>query len=185
MNTETAVVVIVALLVVGAVVAFLWKQQRRTHDLRDRFGPEYDRAIDERGGRSKAEAELRRRERRVERLSIRPLPPDRRARFTEEWNEQQARFVDEPKRAVVEADHLIEDVMKERGYPVSEFEQRAADISVDHPRVVDNYRTAHEIVLRHEHGQANTEDLRRAMICYRDLFRELVEDEMVPAGVRR
>lgn len=185
MNTETAVVVVVALLVVAAVVAFLWKQQRRTQDLRGRFGPEYDRAIDERGGRSRAEAELRRRERRVEKMPIRPLPADRRARFTQEWNEQQARFVDEPRRAVIEADHLIEDVMKERGYPMSDFDQRAADISVDHPHVVDNYRTAHQIALRQEHGDASTEDLRRAMICYRDLFRELVEDEMVPAGVRR
>jgi hypothetical protein len=184
MNTETAVVVIVALLVVGAVVAFLWKQ-RRTHDLRSRFGPEYDRAIDERGGRGHAEAELRRREKRVDRLPIRPWPADRRARYTEEWNEQQARFVDEPRRAVIEADHLIEDVMKERGYPMTDFDQRAADISVDHPQVVNNYRTAHDIAVRQERGDTNTEDLRRAMICYRDLFRELVEDDMVPAGVRR
>lgn len=184
MTTETAVVVIVALLVVGTVVAFLWKQ-RRTHDLRTRFGPEYDHAVHEVGGRSRAEAELRRRERRVERMPIRPLPPDRRARFTAEWNEQQARFVDEPTRAVIEADHLIEEVMKERGYPVTDFDQRAADISVDHPRVVNNYRTAHEITVRHERGEANTEDLRRAMICYRDLFRELVEDDMSPVGARR
>jgi hypothetical protein len=184
MSTETAVVVIVAVLVVAAVVLFLWKQ-RRTQDLRERFGPEYDRAVGERGGRGRAEAELLRRERRVERLPIRPLPPDRRNLFTEQWNEQQARFVDEPKRAVIEADHLIEEVMKERGYPVSTFEQSAADISVDHPHVIDNFRTAHEIALRQERGETNTEDLRRAMICYRDLFRELVEDEMAAVGVRR
>ena len=184
MNTETAIVVIVALLVVSAVLVFMWRQ-RRTQELRDRFGPEYDRAVEDRGNRSRAESELRKREKRVDRLPIRPLQPDQRVQYTRKWNEQQARFVDEPRQAVVEADHLIEEVMRERGYPVTEFDQRAADVSVDHPRVVDNFRTAHEIAVRQERGEANTEDLRRAMICYRDLFRELVEDDMVPAGVRR
>ena len=184
MNTETAIVVVVALLVIGALVMFLWRQ-RRTQDLRQRFGPEYDRALDDRGSRSRAEAELQRRAKRVEHLPIRPLPADQRSRYTQKWNEQQTRFVDEPSQAVIEADHLIEEVMRERGYPMTEFEQRAADVSVDHPRVVDNFRTAHEIAMRQERGEANTEDLRRAMICYRDLFRELVEDDMVPAGVRR
>jgi hypothetical protein len=102
-------------------------------------------------------------------------------RFAQKWNEQQARFVDEPKAAVVEADHLVEEVMKERGYPVGEFEQRAADISVDHPRLVENYRAAHEITLREQRGQASTEDLRAAMIYFRDLFRELL-DEPAPLG---
>ena len=114
-------------------------------------------------------------------LSIRPLPRDVSARYALKWNEQQARFVDEPKAAVVGADHLVEEVMKERGYPVGEFEQQAADVSVDHPRVVENYRAAHEIALRDQRGQATTEDLRSAMIYYRDLFRELL-DESEPMG---
>jgi hypothetical protein len=184
MNTETAIVVVVALLVIGAVVMFMWRQ-RKSQGLRDRFGPEYDRTVGDRGSRSRAEAELHRREKRVDKLPIRPLQADQRVQYTRKWNEQQARFVDEPSQAVVEADHLIEEVMRERGYPVTEFDQRAADVSVDHPRVVDNFRTAHEIAVRQERGEANTEDLRRAMICYRDLFRELVEDEMVPVAVRR
>jgi len=184
MNTETAIVVVVALLVIGAVVMFLWRQ-RRSQDLRERFGPEYDHTVGDRGSRSRAEAELRRRAKRVEKLPIRPLPTDQRIQYTRKWNEQQARFVDEPRQAVIEADHLIEEVMRERGYPVTGFDQQAADVSVDHPRVVDNFRTAHEIAVRQERGEANTEDLRRAMICYRDLFRELVEDDMVPAAVRR
>ncbi len=181
MNQTTAMVLIAGLVVVLA-IAWMYFRQKRSKDLRTHFGPEYDRLMHERGSRGRAEAELARRERRVKRLSIRPLPRDVSTRYVQKWNDQQARFVDEPKEAVVEAHHLVEEVMKERGYPIGEFDQRAADISVDHPRVVEHYRAAHEIAMRDQRGQASTEDLRTAMIHYRDLFRELL-DEPEPLGV--
>jgi hypothetical protein len=181
MNQTTAMVLIVGLVVVLA-VAWMYFRQKRSKDLRTHFGPEYDRLIHEKGSQGRAEAELDKREQRVKTLSIRPLPRDASARYAQMWNAQQTRFVDEPKAAVVEADHLVEEVMKERGYPVGEFDQRAADISVDHPHLVENYRAAHEISLREQRGQASTEDLRAAMIYYRDLFRELL-DEPLPLGV--
>jgi hypothetical protein len=183
MNPTTGIVVIVALLVVLA-IAWMVFRSRRTRELRTHFGPEYDRILHEKGSQTRAESELAQRARRVKRLSIRPLPRDASARYSQMWNAQQARFVDEPKAAVVEADHLVEEVMKERGYPVGEFDQRVADISVDHPRVVENYRAAHDITLREQRGQATTEDLRAAMVYYRDLFRELLEDPE-PLGAHR
>jgi hypothetical protein len=175
MNQTTAMVLISGLVVVLA-IAWMYFRQKRSKGLRTHFGPEYDRLLHEKGSRGGAEAELEHREKRVKELSIRPLPRDVSARYAQKWNDQQARFVDEPKAAVVEADHLVEEVMKERGYPVGEFGQRAADVSVDHPRVVENYRAAHEIALRDQRGQASTEDLRAAMIYYRDLFRELLDE---------
>jgi hypothetical protein len=131
--------------------------------------------VNELGNRTKAERDLERREKRVERLHIRSLPPASRDRFAEAWREDQARFVDDPAGAVVEADRLVGDVMHERGYPVADFDQRVDDISVDHPHLVQNYRAAREIVLRHKRGQASTEDLRRALVHYRALFDELLE----------
>jgi hypothetical protein len=183
MNQTTAMVIIVGLVVVLA-IAWMYFRQKRSKKLRTHFGPEYDRLLQDRGSQRRAEAELGQRERRVKRLSIRPLPRDVSTRYAQLWNDQQARFIDEPKAAVVEADNLVEAVMKERGYPVGEFDQRAADISVDHPRLVENYRAAHEISLRERRGLASTEDLRAAMIYYRDLFRELL-DEPVPVGVTK
>jgi hypothetical protein len=159
-------------------------RRQHTAHLRRHYGPEYDRLVDEKGRRSRAEAELDERSKRVERLTIRPLSPDRRDRYNERWKQQQARFVDEPKAAIEDADHLVEEVMTERGYPVGEFEQRVADISVDHPRVVQNYRAAHDIAMRERTGQATTEDLRRAMLYYRDLFMDLLEDSSVNPGMR-
>jgi len=184
MDSTTLLVLIVALVVMFA-VAWVFLRTRRSKELRTHFGPEYDRVIEEKGSQKRAEAELVQRERRVKNLSIRPLTREVCTRYAEMWNAQQARFVDEPKAAVVEADHLVEEVMKERGYPVGEFDQRAADISVDHPRVVENYRAAHEITLREKSGQANTEDLRAAMVYYRDLFRELLEDSEPLGATRR
>jgi hypothetical protein len=175
MNQSTAMVLIVGLVVVLA-IAWMYFRQKRSKDLRAHFGPEYDRLAHEKGGKGHAEAELDQRTKRVKQFAIRPLPRDVSTRYAQKWNDQQSRFVDEPKAAVVEADHLVEEVMKERGYPVGEFEQRAADLSVDHPRLVENYRAAHEITLREQKGQANTEDLRAAMIYYRDLFRELLDE---------
>jgi hypothetical protein len=168
--------VLVVAILAALLIAWMYLRQRRTVELHRRFGPEYDRVMRETGTRKKAEVELENRAKRVEQLAIRPLPPERRERFSERWHEQQSRFVDEPKAAVEEADHLVEEVMRERGYPVGEFEQRAADISVTHPRVVQNYRAAHDIATRERSGQATTDDLRRAMILYRDLFMDLLDD---------
>ena len=168
------IVALVAIAVIG-IAARLSFRKRRTKKLRSQFGgAEYARAVEEGGTRRQAEAGLKERAERVEGLKIRELGPGDRARFVESWSRIQARFVDGPGGAVTEADQLLGDVMSTRGYPVSDFEQRAADISVDHPLVMENYRTAHEIADRQTRGQANTEDLRQAMIHYRTLFEELV-----------
>ena len=183
-TTELALIIGLAVIVVtGIIVAWVLVRKRRTARLRTQFGgSEYDRAVKEDGGRRHAEAGLNERTARVESLNIRPLAPGDRARFVESWRRVEARFVDGPGGAVTEADQLLGDVMSTRGYPVSDFEQRAADISVDHPLVLENYRTAHEIALRQTKGQANTEDLRQAMIHYRTLFEELVgEPELTRA----
>jgi hypothetical protein len=164
-----------AVIVIVAVGAWLYVRRRRetTAGLRQKFGPEYDRAVLTHG--SKAEAKLVDREKRVEKLNIRDLDSMEHERYSKQWQAVQSRFVDSPKGAVAEADDLVSSVMKARGYPVSDFNQRAADISVDHPRVVENYRSAHEIALRAGKEEATTEDLRTAMIHYRSLFEELVQ----------
>ena len=167
----------VLLLVLIAVVAVLYIRKRRnaTAELRDKFGPEYDRAVLQHGSERKAQAKLEGREKRVEKLNIRDLDPMEHERFLKQWLSTQSRFVDSPKGAVAEADDLVSALMKARGYPMTEFDQRAADISVDHPRVVENYRSAHEIAGRAGKSEATTEELRTAMIHYRSLFEELVE----------
>jgi hypothetical protein len=187
MNSWTAVVVVVAVVLLALfAVAWIVFQRSRSRALRERFGPEYEHMLGERGSRRRAEKELSERKRRVDHMSLRPLPADLRDRYAEAWSREQARFVDEPKAAVSEADHLVEEVMRERGYPVGAFDQQVADVSVDHPSVVENYRAAHAIAQRHERGQASTEDLRMAMVYYRDLFRELLDDRQpLPAGGRR
>jgi len=177
-----AVVVIVAVLIVAGVLA---SRRRRSAHLKDRFGREYDRTVDAEGSRAKAEADLEAREDRVEKLDIRPLEPAERREFLERWTDVQARFVDDPARAVAFADALLGDVMKARGYPVSDFEQRAGDISVDHPVVVEHYHKAHDIAVRHGRGEATTEDLRQAMIHYRALFDNLVGAEAPGASAAR
>ena len=174
-TTQIAIVIAVAVVVVAGIAIYLFFRKRRTKRLRNQFGgAEYTRAVKEGGGRRKAEGVLDERAERVEGLHIRPLTPGDRARFVESWGKVQARFVDSPGGAVSEADQLLGDVMSKRGYPVSDFEQRVADISVDHPLVLENYRAAHQIALRQTQGQASTEDLRQAMIHYRTLFEELV-----------
>lgn len=175
----TAAWIIVAIVVVAALVigGIFWSRQRRSERLKDRFGREYERTVDATGDRSKAEADLAEREKRVEKLDIRPLTADERRDFGKRWDEVQARFVDDPPRAVAFADALLGDVMKARGYPVSDFDQRAGDISVDHPVVVEHYHKAHDIAVRHGRGEASTEDLRQAMIHYRALFDNLVGAE--------
>jgi len=172
---QIAIIVAVIVVVVGGVVAF-YLRQRRTQNLRQHFGPEYDRAVAEGGDRSKAETKLLERTERVKKFNLRPLTPEDKARYTQQWDRVQAHFVDAPAGAVTEADQLIGDIMAIRGYPVGDFDQRAADISVDHPVVTQNYRSAHDIALRQAKGQAGTEDLRRAMIHYRALFEDLVNE---------
>jgi len=168
-----AAIVIVALIAAGV----LLMQRRRSEHLQSRFGPEYERTVDQTGNRRKAEAELADREKRIEKLDIRPLDPATRRGFMERWAETQARFVEDPPRAVMFADALLAEVMKARGYPVQDFEQRATDISVNYPDVVEHYRAAHDIAVRQSRGEASTEDLRQAMIHCRALFEELVHDE--------
>jgi hypothetical protein len=170
-----------AVILIIALVAWFYVRKRRgtTADLRQKFGPEYDRAVLTHGSERKAEAKLADREERVEKLNIRDLDLGERERFSKQWESLQSRFVDSPKGAVAEADDLVSSVMKARGYPLSDFDQRAADISVDHPRVVENYRSAHGIALRVGKDQATTEDLRTAMIHYRSLFEDLVQVPIV------
>jgi hypothetical protein len=177
------ILIVVLAVVVGAAV--LYQQQQRTRQLRARFGPEYERSVREVGSRRRAEAELEQRQERVAHLDIRPLSREDRARFTEAWRSVQARFVDDPGRAIAEADRLVTEVMRVRGYPVADFEQRAADISVDHPRVVEHYRAAIQIARRSANGEADTEDLRQAMVHYRVLFEDLLEAEPAQKGAER
>lgn len=171
----TLTIVVVVILVALGLVALLWR--RRSLKLQEQFGPEYKHAVRQYGDARKAEAELAAREKRVRKLEIRPPTQEDQSRFAEVWRRTQARFVDEPSKAIDEADGLIKEVMQTRGYPVGDFEQRAADISVDHPDVVINYRAGREIAERNKSGQATTEDLRQAMMHYRSLFEELVEIE--------
>jgi FtsZ-interacting cell division protein ZipA len=176
------VYVIVAIVVIALLVAaLLVMRQRRSQQLQEGFGPEYDRTVEERGGDQRAaDAELRERRQRREKFEVRELDPDVRDRYAERWRTAQRRFVDQPGPAVGEADALVIEVMRDRGYPVAdEFEQRAADVSVDHPQVVEHYRAAHGISGRATAGDASTEDLRQAMVHFRALFAELLGYEGV------
>ena len=166
--------ILIAVLVVVAVVAF-FMARRRSEQLRDRFGPEYDRTVREADSRRRAESELADRAKRREALDIRPLSEESRERYANSWRETQEQFVDAPSESIMRADRLVQELMRERGYPVEDFEQRTSDISVDHPHVVEDYRAAHAISLANDHGKASTEDLRQAMVHYRNLFEELLE----------
>ena len=169
------IVVVAALIVLGAVA--MWMQQRRRSQLQERFGSEYDRTVSERDDRRAAEKELADRERKRERLDIVPLSPEAQKKYSASWQEVQGHFVDDPSNAVTEADRLVTDVMRDRGYPIEDFEQRADDISVDHPDVVQNYRAAHAVYVKASdgNGSAGTEDLRQGLVHYRALFNELLE----------
>ena len=175
MQEQLVPILVVALIVVIGVAVWLYTQKKKTEQLRGSFGPEYERAVRETGDRREAEAELEERRERVEKLKIRSLEPREREQFAERWRSAQAQFVDDPAGAITEADRLVGEVMRVRGYPVGDFEQRAADVSVDHPTVVEHYRAAHAIAQRNENGSAETEDLRQAMIHYRALFEDLLE----------
>jgi len=167
-----AILIVLALLVVLALFA---GRRRRSRKLREQFGPEYDRTVAEAGDRKQAESRLQERTARRQRLDVVPLDQADRDRYVEAWRQTQARFVDEPAEATREADRLITAVMRQRGYPIDDFEQRAADISVDHPQVVDDYRAAQAIASANERSEASTEDLRQALVHYRSLFEELLE----------
>jgi len=178
-------VIVLALIGVGAWLLYQRKQSQR---LQKRFGTEYDRTVGELKSRTKAELNLKEREKRAERFDIVPLTPSDAARFVQAWRTLQGGFVDNPKGVVVQADQLVRELMVKRGYPMGDFEHRAADISVDHPEVVHNYRSAQIIAMRDERGEASTEDLRKAVVHYRALFDELLEigaptQEATPAGL--
>ena len=170
------VVAVLAVFLVGAVGWIVYTRQR-SERLKRTFGPEYERVVQSEDSQSRAESELAERYRRRKQLDIRPLPPEVRQRYHVAWLTTQARFVDAPKEAVDEADDLVTQVMRDRGYPMEDFDQRAADVSVDHPAVVDNYRQAHAIWLENRAGRADTEALRRAFVHYRSLFDELLDTE--------
>jgi hypothetical protein len=177
------VLLIVVVVVVAGVAIYFWSQRQRTQRLAERFGPEYQHAVDERDDRRQAEAELEARQKRVEKLEIRRMAPDERDAFARRWEEVQARFVDQPDEAIRDADRLVQQVMEARGYPVGDFEQRASDVSVDHPQVVQYYRSAHGIAQRHADGGVDTEELRVAVVDYRALFDDLLEtDDQAEAG---
>jgi hypothetical protein len=179
-NTTLTALGVVVLLALLALVAWLAQRRHQSYRLQQRFGPEYARTMDNLGSREKAEAELRDRERRVERLSIVTLSPQDAARYAQEWKMLQSRFVDSPRGTLAEADRLVRELMLQRGYPMGDFERRAADISVDHPAVVEHYRAGHAIAMRDERGAGDTEELRKAVVHYRALFDELLEVAVSP-----
>jgi hypothetical protein len=178
MSTWVWIVIVVAAIVVLAAIAWSVSRSKRTSKLRQGFGPEYDRTVDRVGDRSKAEEDLLERERRHDELQLRPLGPGTRQSFIDDWQATQAAFVDDPTVAVEDADRLIQRAMRERGYPVEDFEERAALISVDHPLVVERYRRAHAVADANSQGAASTENLRQAIQDYRALFVEIVEDNV-------
>jgi hypothetical protein len=177
MNTTYIIAVVLVLVIVGLILGSVFARRKRSERLHDQFGPEYDHTVQALGNEKEAQAELDERRKHVETLNIRPLSLSERERYLADWTAVQSKFVDEPGQAVGDADHLIMEVMQLRDYPVSDFEQRAADISVNYPDLVSNYRAAREIALKNEQQQADTEELRQAMIHYRSLFDELLEPD--------
>ena len=175
MDTWLIVMLVLVVVAAAAIYALYEYRKRQSANLRGHFGPEYERAVTEKGDKRGAERDLLARKEHRARLDIRPLGASARRNYQASWSDTQAKFVDSPGQAIREADALIILVMRDRGYPVDDFEQRSADISVDHPVVVENYRAAHAVSMANERGDATTEDLRRAMVHYRQLFEELVE----------
>lgn len=180
---ETAVIALLALLLVASLILWFLYRQRRTAALRDRFGSEeYERTLRKHGARTSAEAALREREERVRSIDVRPLGPADRTRFSNAWNDRKTQFVDDPAMAVLNADRLLGEVMRARGFPVGDFDERYDALTVDHGEVARHYRAGHDLALKQERGEAGTEDLRQAMIHYEALFRELVDYTGVPEG---
>lgn len=176
MNLVALILIILAALVIVLVIGSVITKRRRSAALRDRFGPEYEHRLEERGDKRAVESELRDVSKRRKSLEIRPLNPASRARYGEEWRTVQSRFVDQPDQAVTEADSLVAQVMRERGYPVEDFDDQMDMVAVDHPEVAANYRQAHAISIRNRDRLASTDDLRQALIHYRSLFEELLAE---------
>lgn len=180
MNTTYVIIgAALVLLVLGVILAPIFSRRNRTAKFQSTYGTEYNRTVESAGSDKKAQKELNARKKHVEGLNIRPLSGPERQRYMADWTAVQSKFVDQPGQATVEADRLIMEVMQLRAYPVSDFEQRAADVSVQYPALISNYRAAREIALKNEAHHAGTEDLRQAMIHYRSLFDELLKTEMV------
>jgi hypothetical protein len=173
------VIVAVVVVLVGVLLALAFSRHNRTKRLQNKFGPEYDRAVETQGGKKKAQTELDGRQEHVDGLDIRPLTDVERVRYQADWTAVQSKFVDEPGQADIDADRLIMEVMQLRDYPVSDFDQRAADISINYPDLVSNYRAARDIANKNKEHKADTEELRQAMIYYRSLFEELLKPEAV------
>ena len=183
MNTTYIVIgaIVLILVIVGAVLGPRFARRKRSERFHDQFGTEYDRTVETLGNEKQAQTELEKRRKHVETLDIRPLSNNQRESYQADWTAMQAKFVDQPRQATIEADHLIMEVMQLRAYPISDFEQRAADISVNYPSLVANYRAARETAIRNENHHAGTEDLRQAMINYRSVFDELLKTETIVA----
>jgi hypothetical protein len=185
-TTYIFIAVVLIVVVMGVIMAPIFARRKRSDKFHDKFGTEYDRTVDNKGNEKKAQKELDDRQKHVDTLNIRPLSVGERERYQGDWTAVQAKFVDQPGQATVEADHLIMEVMQIRDYPVSDFDQRAADISVNYPDLVSNYRAAREIALKNKAHKADTEELRHAMIYYHSLFKELLGTEtVVPEKKRR
>jgi hypothetical protein len=178
-STYIIIVVVLVLVVIGAILAPIFARRKRSERLHDQFGSEYDHTVEAMGDEKKAHQELDERQKHVNSLNIQPLTVESRDRYLADWAAVQSRFVDEPGQAIVDADRLIVEVMQARAYPVSDFEQRAADISIQYPALVSNYRAAKEIATKNKQDEANTEELRQALIYYRSLFEELLETKTV------
>jgi hypothetical protein len=171
------IVVFLVLLILGGILGPIFSRRKRSQNFQKKFGDEYDQTVKTTGSEKKAQTELGERKKRVDGLNVRKLTVEERDRFTTAWAAVQAKFIDEPGQATVEADHLIMEVMQTRNYPVSDFEQRAADVSVNYPALVSNYRAARAIAIKNERHEADTEELRQALVYYRSLFDELLETE--------
>ena len=183
MSDNLMMVIIAVVVIAAAAAAWMYMQRQKIARVKDRFGPEYDRTVQETGAPAKAAAALQDRVKRVEKFKIRPLTPDQARSFGDEWQRVQGKFVDDPDGAVDAADRLVTQVMSARGYPIEDFDTRAADLSVDHPRVVENYRAARTLTLRRKNGEAGTEELRQAIVNYRALFDDLLETKSENAAV--
>jgi hypothetical protein len=177
--TASTVIILILVIAVIALVAVMLFERAKTRKLRSKFGPEYDRLVDREGNTRRAEAVLDSRQKRFETFATRRLSREECTRFAEQWRVVQERFVDDPRESVDQADQLINNALEACGYPMVDFEQRAADISVEHPRVVEDYRTAHDIAIRDRRGQASTEDLRGAMQRYRNLFEHVLDTKLI------
>ena len=179
MSTTTLIILVLAIAAL-ALAGVMFYQREKTRKLKAKFGPEYDRLTQQEGSARKGETILESRQKRVEKFNVKPLTREESDRFAAEWRAAQERFVDDPRRAVADADRLINEALRLRGYPVGDFEQQAADLSVEYARLVDDYRSAHQVAMQDERGQATTEDLRRAMQHYRNLFENVLGTHIVP-----